>query len=48
MYLLETSESEIFDIVQSLDSKTSADHNGVSMAIVKKIIHLIVKPLTHI
>ena len=48
MYLLETSESEIFDIVQSLDSKTSADHNGVSMAIIKKIIHLIVKPLTHI
>lgn len=41
-------EQEILDIVNKCKNKTYTDWNDIDMTIVKKAIHGIVKPLTHI
>ena len=48
MFLKETDEKEIIDIVNTCIAKTSIDNNGIDMALVKSIIEYVVKPLTYI
>ena len=48
MFLAETSETEILEIVKNCKSKTSADCNDLSMLLLKEIINYVIKPFTHI
>lgn len=48
MYLTPISELEVLNVVKSLSNKTSMDHNGISMDIIKKVISNIAKPFTYI
>ncbi len=48
MFLKPVEEMEIIDIVNECKSKSSPDFNDIDMKIVKKVIHGISKPLTHI
>ena len=47
MYLTPISDSEVLNVVKSLSKKTSLDHNGISMEIIKKVIPNIVKPFAY-
>ena len=46
MFLSPVTEEEMVSIVRTCNSKTSTDSNGISMAILKKTIQSITKPLT--
>ena len=48
MFLSPVTEEEVVGIVRTCNSKTSTDSNGMSMAILKKTIQYITKPLTAI
>ena len=48
MFLSPVTEEEVIGIVRTCNSKTSTDSNGMSMAILKKTIQYITKPLTAI
>ena len=43
-----TDESEIIKIVKGLNNTSSCGHDGISTKLVKKIIYLIAKPLSHV
>ena len=40
--------NEIIEATKLLGNKSSTDHNNVSMSFIKKILHLIVLPITHL
>ena len=48
MFLSPVTEEEVVGIVRTCNSKISTDSNGMSMAILKKTIQYITKPLTAI
>ena len=48
MFVKETDEKEIIEIVKTFKNKKSTDWNGIDMFIVKIIISCVVKPLTHV
>lgn len=48
MFLNAVNEHEILDIVNNCKNKMSTDWNDIDMALIKKVIDAIVKPLTHI
>ena len=48
MFLTPTDENEVIIVVNSCNSKTSIDSEGLNMKLVKSIICSIVKPVTHI
>lgn len=48
MFLGAVDEKEIIDIVNKCKGKTSTDCNGIDMKIVKEVIEVIAKPLSHI
>ena len=48
MFLTPTDENEVIIVVNSCNSKTSIDSEGLNMKLVKSIIGSIVKPVTHI
>ena len=48
MFLSPVDENEVIRVVESCKNKSSTDADGLSMNIVKHIITLILKPLTHI
>ena len=48
MFVTPTTENEILNIVAKFDGKTSEDINGVSMKIIKAVVHCILKPLTYV
>ena len=47
MYVKESTEHEILDIVKNLKGKDSRDCYGLSMNVVKQLVGVIVKPFTH-
>ena len=48
MFLSPTDENEVIIVLNSCNSKTSIDSEGLNMKLVKSIIGSIVKPVTHI
>ena len=48
MFLEPVTEQEILKIVCNLKSKMSTDFNGISMLLIKNVVHEIVKPFTYI
>ena len=48
MFLTPTDENEAITVVNSFNSKTSIDSEGLNVILVKSIIGSIVKPVTHI
>ena len=48
MYCSPTNEHEIMNIINNFKNKGSEDVNGISMALVKQIKNVIVKPLNYI
>ena len=48
MFLSPTDENEVIIVVNSCNSKTPVDSEGLNMKLVKSIIGSIVKPVTHI
>ena len=48
LFFTPTNENEILNIVRSFKSSRSCGHDGLSMHLLKQIIHSLVTPLTHI
>ena len=48
MFVTPTTENEILNIVSKFDGKQSEDINGISMKVLKSVIHCVVKPLSYI
>ena len=48
IYINETSEIEIINIINKIDSKCSKDHDGIDFKLIKLVIYPILKPLLHI
>jgi hypothetical protein len=48
MFLAQVTESEICNIINNFESKTSTDNTDLSMSIIKKVANCITFPFTHI
>ena len=48
MFINPCTEEEVLQIIGSFKNKSSQDVNGISMALIKEVKDIIIKPLTHI